>query len=200
MDSRLQDLHVEHIYPKAPTAHPNLERSWWNFLLACSSCNTYKGHNLGNGRQRSLLRRHLWPHLDNTFSAFQYHDDGRMSPAPALPPQMSSLAATTINMIGSLKSPDVAQRYRDLGISYDGASKREQTWGIAEEALAIYERNQTADVRQLVVKQCSAEGHFSIWMNVFRAHPTVCRAFCDASQVSSACFDQNAQPQIRGRC
>lgn len=195
-----QDLHVEHIYPKAKTAHPNLERSWRNFLLACSSCNAYKATYLGNGRQRGLLRRHLWPHIDNTFSAFIYHDDGRMSPSGSLSPQLSKLAMATIDLIGALKSPAVVQRYRDLGISYDGISKRQQAWAIAKEALDVYEKNPTNGVLNLVVKQCLAAGYFSIWMRVFRGHSVVCRALCDECHVASVCFDTNGRPNARGRC
>ena len=153
-----QDLHVEHIYPKVMTAHPNLGRSWRNFLLACSTCNSYKGRALGNGRQRRLLRRYLWPHIDNTFTAFRYLRDGRVAPSASLSTEISTLAAATIELVGSLKSPAVASAYRDLGIAYDGVSKREEVWRIAQVALETYETQQTAAVLQRVVEQCVREG------------------------------------------
>ena len=54
-----QQLHVEHIYAQAKTAHPNLSKAWRNFLIACGTCNTYKSKHLGNDRQRKLLKKFL---------------------------------------------------------------------------------------------------------------------------------------------
>lgn len=195
-----QDLHVEHIYPKAKTAHPKRERSWRNFLLACSSCNTYKAKHLGDYRQSRLLRRFLWPHVDNTFSAFEYDNKGQVSPSSSVKGKPHKLAKATINMIGALRSPAVAKKYRELGISYDGASRREEAWGTATVALATYQANPAPDVLTVIVKLCVLQGHFSIWMEVFNAHPAVRRAFCDACKIADACFNTQGQPQRRGRC
>src|ERR1035441_7072380 len=90
-----QQLHVEHIYPEANTAHPNLARSWRNFLIACGTCNTYKRHHLGDNRQTGLLKSLLWPHWDNTIKAFNYLPDGRVELAAGLTPDQIALATAT---------------------------------------------------------------------------------------------------------
>lgn len=194
-----QELHVEHIYPKAATAHPHLERSWRNFLLACSTCNTYKSKHLGNGRQSGLLRRCLWPHIDNTFNAFDYDAQGQMLVSSALGAAEQALAQETITMVGALKSPAVAAKYKDLGIAYDGAKKREEAWAIAREALATYEATPIPAVLTTVAFLCVKSGHFSIWMKVFHRHPTVLAELCRRCSAAAACFDANGAPVRRGR-
>ena len=111
-----------------------------------------------------------------------------------------SCGVLTIEMIGLLKSPAVALRYRDLSIAYDGASKRQQAWKIARQARLDYQSTPTNAMRRSIVTMCLAQGHFSIWMHVFRAHPLVRRAICAESQAASDCFDLNGNPCSRGRC
>lgn len=132
-----QQLHIEHI--RSQKAHPLLVKIWANLTLACTTCNTYKRHYLGDGRQRRMLGRFLWAHLDNTFNAFTYEANGHVSARANLPPNLAAIAQATCDMIGLMKSPAAAAPYNELGIAYDGVKKREQAWGIAKTALDAYE-------------------------------------------------------------
>jgi uncharacterized protein (TIGR02646 family) len=195
-----QQLHVEHIYQKATTAHPKLKNNWHNFLLACPTCNTYKSHHLGNGRQTGLLKRFLWPHLDNTFAAFDYDSSGRVFPNPGLPRQISGLARDTITMVGLMQSPAAAVNYAALGIAYDGASKRSEAWEIAKRARDAYLQNPSPAQLRAVCDACYCTGHFSIWMAVFYRQPIVRHALITKCKADPVCFDATTSaPIVRGR-
>lgn len=77
------------------------------------------------GKTFSLL---VWPHLDNTFTAFVYFADGRVEVNTAVPDKIQKLASAIREMAGILRSPAKARKYSALGIAYDGASKREEQW------------------------------------------------------------------------
>jgi len=193
-------MHVEHIYPKAKTAHPNLKKKWRNFLLACPTCNTYKSQHLGENKQNGLLKRFLWPHLDNTFNAFAYHKDGSLTIRDGLSASLNTLAKATREMLGLLKSPDVSQDYHGRGLAYDGITKRAQAWGMAEIALAAYTENQTPTQLDTINAMCSTIGHFSIWMEVFKNHPDVRKVVIRVSKAAPNCFDASTtRPILRGR-
>ncbi len=192
-------LHVEHIYPQADTAHPGRDRSWRNFLLSCATCNTYKRNHLGNGQQVHLLKRYLWPHLDNTYNAFDYHRDGRVTVKANLDPAITALVNRVIDMVGLLKSPGAAVSYENTGIAYDGISRRAEAWGIAHTALAAYVENPTPNQLRSIRNTCKKTGHFSIWMTVFHAHPVVRQALIAECKAAPECFDAGTHPLTRGR-
>ena len=192
-----QDLHVEHIYPKDP--HPELERNWDNFLVACSSCNTYKHHHLGSTRQVNLETRFLWPHLDNTFRAFKYFDDGRVNVDDSLPPDVHRAAAATIEMAGLLKSPAKTVNYEQLGVAYDGFRKRDDAWGMAKESKLDYDLIGDPGRAPFVARQAAGLGHFSIWMEVFSDRPEVRRELIAAFKADPNCFDAATQAVPKGR-
>ena len=195
-----QQLHVEHIFAKAETAHPNLSKNWRNFLLACSTCNTYKSHHLGNGRQVRLLSRFLWPHIDNTFNSFEYVSNGQVFPKPGLPAGTRALAKATVEMIGCMRSPAATVDYEALGIAYDGIKKREEAWGIAERARDAYRENSSSAQLATICDTCYKTGHFSVWMAVFGAFSEVRRALILKCKAAPACFDALTSALIkRGR-
>jgi uncharacterized protein (TIGR02646 family) len=195
-----QQLHVEHIYQKATTAHPRLTNNWHNFLLACPTCNTYKSHHLGNGRQIGLLKRFLWPHIDNTFAAFNYDSTGRVFPNPDLPHRIAALARDTITMVGLMQSPGAARDYSALEVAYDGASKRVEAWEIAKRAREAYLENSSPAQLRAVCDTCYCTGHFSIWMAVFHSQPIVRRALIIKCKADPSCFDATTSaPIVRGR-
>lgn len=193
-------LHVEHIYPEALSAHPGRALSWRNFLLACATCNTYKSKHLGNGRQIGLLVRSLWPHLDNTLNAFSYLPDGRVTVRPGIGAAVSMFASELIAMAGLLKSPAAAEGFENLGISYDGISRRKEAWGIAENALAVYLENPSPAQIRSIRDACRKTGYFSIWMEVFSAHHDVRQALIAECKAAPECFDPaTTQTIARGR-
>jgi uncharacterized protein (TIGR02646 family) len=195
-----QHLHVEHIYPKAETAHPDLDKKWRNLLIACSSCNSYKNIHLGNYRQNQILKKYLWPHFDNTFNGFAYEPNGRVMPNSGLNSKNKQLAQSMCNMVGLMSSPASASGYKALGIAYDGITKRAEAWGIAERACSAYEANPTSLQVRVICDTCVKTGHFSIWMEVFHNHRSVRLALIKVCKAATSCFDPlTSIPISRGR-
>ena len=192
-----QALHVEHIYPKYP--HPERERNWDNFLLACVTCNSYKSIHLGNKRRRGLERRYLWPHLDNTYTAFEYLQDGRVSANPAVTPSIQKAAKAIQEMAGILRSPAKARKYAKLGIAYDGVDKRKELWQIILSQRAIYLSNPTPNGVAAIALAAPRLGYFSIWMKAFEARPEVRQALITAFKADTACFDADTRAVPKGR-
>lgn len=192
-----QALAVEHIYPKHP--HPVRELDWDNFLVSCSTCNTYKRLHLGDGRQRALLNRYLWPHLDNTFKAFEYSADGRVEVRSGLTPQAEKAAKATRDMVGLMRSPAKAEGFADQGVAYDGAAKRSQQWAQAVDFRGKYLASPTPALASLIAAAAAKMGHFSIWMEVFKDRPEVRAELIQAFKVDAACFDANTNPVTKGR-
>lgn len=192
-----QNLHVEHIYPKDP--HPERKMEWDNFLIACVTCNSYKNVSLGGKRRRGLEKRCLWPHLDNTFAAFDYLQDGRVEINPAVPPDIRKIATAIRDMSGILRSPAKAKKYAALGIAYDGVDKRKEIWCIVLDQRAQYLQGPTADGVSAIARCAPALGHFSIWMKAFESRPEVRRALVTAFKADPACFDALTRPIKKGR-
>lgn len=192
-----QDLHVEHIYPKDP--HPELERDWNNFLVACSTCNNYKHQHLRSVRQVDLESRYLWPHRDNTFKAFKYFSDGRVKVDDSLPPAVQELATGTIKMAGLLRSPTKTANFNELAVAYDGFKKRDGAWGMAKETRVDYDKIGDPGRAAFVARQAAGIGHFSIWMEVFSDRPEVRRELITAFKADPNCFDAATQPVPKGR-
>jgi len=191
-----QNLDVEHLYPK--TAHPALEKSWHNFLLACKTCNSYKSRHLENTRQQHLLKSYLWPHLDNTFRAFVYEPDGRIRVNPNLPISTLKLAEDTLAMLGLNETPAIAASYKKIGIAYDCIQKRKEVWDTAKEYLRLYRKNKSKKQLEQIVKFSSVyTGFFSIWMRVFEDEPNFLNALVAAFKAAQNCFDESGKPLPR---
>ena len=192
-----QDLHVEHIYPKDP--HPELALEWDNFLVACNTCNSYKNIHLGNRRRRNLEARYIWPHLENTFRAFEYFADGRVELRPRLRKLIKKAAENTRTMVGLMLSPAKAHAYMKRGIAYDGIDKRREQWSQAIDFLAMYLNNPTPDSATTIAAAAARMGYFSIWMKVFEGHPEIRHELIQAFKADRLCFDANTNPRKKGR-
>jgi len=70
---RIDKVDVEHVIPKTCKMGKPLILNWDNFLLGCPRCNRdFK-------RAKNTTRTgYLWPDMDDTFSCFDYKDDGRL--------------------------------------------------------------------------------------------------------------------------
>lgn len=146
-----------------------------------------------------MEKRYLWPHLDNTFSAFTYHDDGRVDINPALRGDVHKFAIAIRKMAGILMSPAKAKKYADLGIAYDGASKRKEIWDSVLSSRKVYMANPTGDSVASIAKNAPKMGYFSIWMKVFEDRPEVRLALINAFKADPLCFDANSSPVKKGR-
>lgn len=91
-------LHVEHIQPKKH--HEDLALIWSNFLLGCTNCNSTKGDS------DPEMNSCLWPHLDNTFHAFSYSEDGIVRINQRLSRTLAEKAQAMIELVGLAKTPD----------------------------------------------------------------------------------------------
>jgi uncharacterized protein (TIGR02646 family) len=192
-----QDLHVEHIYPKHP--HPELERDWNNFLVACNTCNSYKNLYLGNGRQVNLENRFLWPHRENTCRAYTYKASGDVEIAATVPAALVPAAESTREMVGLLLSPAAAEGFQKLGIAYDGANMRSQMWSMAESFRTTYLGNPTPFNATTIARGAAVMGYFSVWMEVFSGIQEVRRELIIAFKADPSCFDAETQPVPKGR-
>jgi len=191
------DLDVEHIYSQA--GHARRKVNWDNFLLSCTICNNAKSHHLGPGRTHSLLKRYLWPHVDNTARVFVYHADGRVEIEPGLSLQVRTLAAKTIEMTGLLKTPARARGYSNSAVAYAGVTRRAQAWGRAVIIRGLYLQHPSAQLAAELAGIASGLGYFSVWMKVFEGYPEFRQALITAFVASPACFDANTAPVARGR-
>jgi uncharacterized protein (TIGR02646 family) len=195
------NLDVEHIKPQK--AHGKLALTWNNFLLACTSCNTYKRHYQAANRQTGILRKQAWPHLDNTFSAYSYDQYGRVTVSTGLGSVVhQQMAQRTLEMAGLDRTPAIAASYQALGLAYDITSRREKAWNKAQIALASYQQNPTDVQRQSIQGQAEETGFFSIWMSVFAAHPDVKCGLVTTFKAAPACFDNmgnQLNPRQAGR-
>ena len=195
------DLHVEHIKPQ--NSHPKLKLVWQNYLLACKRCNTYKRHYQQKNRQTGNLGNQIWPHLDNTFSAYTYDQDGRVSVATTLTTnEHKPMAERTLEMAGLSKTPAVAASYKKLGIDYDTISQRKKAWCNAQAMLQMYKKNPTTDMRVTIANFAEAIGFFSIWMATFAAYPKIKCTLITRFKAAAQCFDDQGNslnPRHPGR-
>ncbi len=195
------EIHVEHIEPQK--THPHLSLTWGNFLLACSGCNTYKRHYQERHLPANILANQAWPHLDNTFFAYDYDQFGRVKVAQALSSnQHIDMAQRTLEMAGLNNTPAVAAKYNELGLIYDSTSRREKAWKKAEIALAAYIENPTDVQRKSIINQAEDTGFFSIWMAVFVAYPEIKMNLINEFKAAADCFDGNGNqrtPRQSGR-
>lgn len=192
-----QDLHVEHIYPQKP--HPERENDWENFLVACSTCNSYKNIRLGNQRRRRLEDRYLWPHLDNTFRAYKYLEDGRVDLRPRLQDAVRKAADATRNMVGLTLTPAKVAKYRNLGIAYDGIDKRREQWSITKGLRSSYLKKPSRLAAERLARAAVKMGYFSIWMELFRDRIEVRRELIRAFRADPSCFDIRTKPRKKSR-
>ena len=145
---RCTDLDLEHVIPQSVA--PHLVKEWCNFLLACINCNRCKS-NKNNSRDG-----YLWPDHDDTFGAFVYQRDGRMSvKAGLVDVEYCKKASALFDLVGLGRQNTSTNERNRL---------RREAWGTAAWAR---DRAHDDNSRQLVVRLALATGFFSVWMAVF---------------------------------
>jgi hypothetical protein len=167
---------VEHIQPKSLPQFGHLINEWTNFLLACVNCNSAKGDIAVDPANYYL------PDRDNTFLAFSYLDDGRVQPNPALAnPAQHAIAEDMIGLVALNRSSHA--NWTDPGLpqaALERLGQRLAVWITARDSLADLQRNACDEVRSCIVRTALATGFFSIWMDVFAAHPNMRERFIAA--------------------
>lgn len=169
-------LAVEHIRHK--DGNPALEKEWTNFLLACPSCNSTKGTKIDT---QADVDRHLWPHIDRSFEAFEYGEGGRVSVARQADPLIEARARATATLVGLLRRPGHGiTREQDNRASDCRWLERMETWDEAVLAREDLRACDTPQMRRQVVVSAKDRGFWSVWMTVFADNPTMCDELCEA--------------------
>ena len=142
-------LNVEHVLPKEKGMYPELISEWENFLLACTPCNSSKNayvqrqplyQDAQTGRcyiHHFDLNDFVWPHLHNTYEAFEYDEDGNVSPNAAA----GQAAVNTVEMLNlNRRAEDESPDGDDILLqppAEDARLRRRRVWQEAQQALEI---------------------------------------------------------------
>lgn len=176
---------VEHIQPKS--LEPALEKTWSNFLLACTYCNSIKDNKPVNACN---LNDYFWADTDNTFRAFIYKKDRAPQIDISLNAHDRQIAHNTLELTGLDREP-----LHPLLTKKDRRwEKRMEAWGKAERAQFNLSRQPTDSMRDQIIDTATSTGFWSVWMTVFQDYVDMRRRLIDAFQGTSAeCFNQNTQ-------
>ncbi len=175
-------LGVEHVRPKDP--NPDLELQWDNFLLACTNCNSTKGH------RDVVLDEYFWPHRDNTFRAFVYTEGGLIRVDSNLPDAERNRAKQTIDLMGLDRTP-----INDPAKKDQRWENRREVWTMAVDARLDLVAKDTASLRKWIVNTATGRGFWSVWMTVFADDQDMLRRLMDAFPgTSKDCFDDECHP------
>ncbi|MGR9014302.1 MAG: HNH endonuclease [Gammaproteobacteria bacterium] len=180
---------VEHIQPKSKEAA--LEKTWSNFLLACTYCNSIKG---GKAVDAGNLNDYFWADTDNTFRAFIYEKDRAPQVDNSLNAANQKLSHNTLELTGLDREPS-----HPLLTKKDRRwEKRNEAWHKAERAKFNLSRQATDSMRDQIIDTATSTGFWSVWMTVFKDYADMRRRLIEAFQgTCSVCFDQNTQPVPR---
>lgn len=152
---------VEHIVPRNQGGD---ELSWDNFLLSCKYCNTSKSDN-------NLSRdNYLWPDTHNTFKAFIYNEIDQILVNNELSDEEKEQAKNTIELLKLDRYPGKSGWNNHKDTRYISRAK---AWEKAKDCLENYKEFMIPAVAKTISKVASSEGHFSIWMEVFKDYSEV---------------------------
>lgn len=150
-----EGINVEHKLPKEE--YPLHKLDWSNFLLACSNCNSCKGH----GKMR--LVNFLWPDTDNTMRAFQYFPGGLVRKNRLLPKKLQRKASRTIRLLGLDLTPGTHRTPTDRDFRWQDRRSEWEKATLAKNQLAEGDTPKQRDF----ITMCAMNGIFAIWWTVF---------------------------------
>ena len=189
------NLAVEHIqakrYRDTTGAYPYLalRGQWTNFLLGCVNCNSTKGN------KNVTLDNVFLPDRDNTFAAFTYVEDGTIEPAKGLSTAQRQLAKDTLALTGLNKQTRVFRDGNDKLVALDRVQDRAAVRLEAMDSLEDWVSNPSPELHRSIIKCALFAGFFSVWMDVFSAHPDLRRALINAFDgTARECFDTSTAP------
>ena len=177
---------IEHIQPKSK--EPALEKTWSNFLMACTFCNSVKKD---NSIDAANLNDYFWADTDNTFRAFLYAKDRAPQIDVSLNAIKQQISRNTLDLTGLDREPS-----HPLLTKKDRRwIKRKEAWSKAEAAKANLEEQPTELMRRQIKDTATSTGFWSVWMTVFQDDTDMRRRLIEAFQgTSKECFDHDAQP------
>lgn len=162
-------LAVEHIQPKTHNGH--LELVWSNLLLACTNCNSTKGHT------NVILANYFWPDRDNTYEKLIYDISGIVKVNPILNAADALKSQNLISLVGLNRiQPAIGTA------SWEEASDRRYEHRLQAyiDANNYAEKYSAASVAERTVYlpfliDIAKKGFWSIWMSAFERFPEVQR-------------------------
>lgn len=174
------DLEVEHIVSQHQDSR--LSTRWDNFLVSCGRCNG-RDNKTNKHVDFNLL---YFPHLNNTFLAFQYLQGGVVAVnTVALTNTQQAKALATLRLLGLDKYPGNPHYNRGFPLNDKRWEHRLNTWTIANQKLSAFLAGGIAEF-------AAQRGFFSIRYTVFSAHTSVKQALIQAFAGTDArCFDPN---------
>lgn len=174
---------VEHIQPKSK--EEALEKTWSNFLLACTYCNSAKGNKTVDGDN---LNDYFWADTDNTFRAFVYEKDRSPQVDTSLNAPNQQIAHNTLELTGLDREP----LHPLLSKKDRRWIKRNEAWRKAEAAKSNLEQQSTELMRNQITDTATSTGFWSVWMTVFQDYADMRNQLIKAFQgTSEECFDQD---------
>jgi uncharacterized protein (TIGR02646 family) len=180
---------VEHIRPKSKEAA--LEKTWSNFLLACTFCNSVKSVKTVNA---GSLNEYFWADTDNTFRAFIYVKDRSPQIDTSLNATNQQIARNTLELTGLDREP-----LHPLLTKKDRRwIKRKEAWGKAETAKANLNEQSTEFMRRQIEDTATSTGFWSVWMTIFQDDTDMRHRLIEAFQgTCEECFDEDTHPVQR---
>lgn len=176
-------LAVEHVQPKS--LHPELRLKWENFLLACANCNSNKL------AKDIRLEDYLWPDTENTFLAFVYHEGGRITVNDKLDDRQKKCAQNILDLVELQKQPGA----NDLKKNDMRWMQRKKAWDKAVRSFKRLKEDDRKGFREQIVETADSDGHWSIWMTVFKDDKDMLRRFIKTFRgTSKGCFDKSGTP------
>lgn len=173
-----EGINVEHKLPKEE--YPLEKLVWSNFLLACSNCNSCKGH----GKLR--LNDFVWPDTDNTMRALRHLPGGLVRKNHLLPKKLQRKASRTIRLVGLDLVPGAFRPPSDRDYRWED---RRREWDKASLARAQLNEHDTPRQRDFIVGSAQ-NGIFPIWWTVFAGDVDMRRRLRNAFLGTAPnCFD-----------
>ena len=152
-------LDVEHIEDKK--FNYEKEFLWSNFLLACKNCNSIK-------RTKKIdFDNIILPHLNNTFSVFEYLESGLIKVKDDVDEVIKLKATELVNLIGLDRRPGHC-KYSSKDHRWQ---ERKQAWELGARFRQKY-IDTKCDIETIVVLALQG-GFWSIWMKAFEEYPEV---------------------------
>jgi len=152
-------LDVEHIQDKS--TYPTKQFLWNNFLLACKNCNSIKGAKEVDSTNIVV------PHVDNTFSPFEYLESGYIKIKDEIAEPLRGKVVNLVNLIGLDRRPG----HPNYSSKDDRWQERKQAWELSKKYTQKYSLGK-CDI-DTIVDLSKSMGFWSIWMNAFDKFPEV---------------------------
>jgi hypothetical protein len=171
-------LAVEHKLPKGVARYASIGLTWSNFLLACTNCNSVKGH--GDIEADD----YIWPDTHNTLYALQYGPGALVAPRLELGSQDEIRALNLIQLVGLDRLPGDLRTVSDRRWI-----NRQEAWDMAQRMRTNLRRNDTSELRDAIAENAKSKGYFSVWYTVFADdHDMLRRIKREYPGTAAACF------------